>query len=1015
MRLLKLFISRWKEQPKTFDFGFSIVIHLCRNASPLQGKKRRYFTVIHLISFIRNRFSIDQKSQLILAWIIAIIGLVPTLKAQQFPITNGTQQTCGGQFLDDTGTTGSYSNNNYTYTLCSSTPGQSISLLFQGMSLGVDAGNPANSDYLSIYDGNSTSAPLIGTFTGNDLQGDLIQASFQNSSGCLTFQFQNGSAPNGAGWEAQISCYTPCNQPTAVVTTPNLQSAPAGYGMMGCEGQAILFSAQSSNVPPGNTLINYIWNFGDGSAPVNTSSPTIEHTYTSFGQYLVHLTVITNTGCSSTNATQFQVMVSTRPLFLDLDDIDPGPHLTCANPSLLTFDAGDVQHTPWNAVPPLVVSEPLYLPDVLFVPFSSTLSFDQFPAGTTISSCNDLQHVFVNMEHAFVGDLDIWIECPNGTTVSLSQSGAGFASLGVPYPGDSPNPGVGWDYYWSPTATNGTWLQNAPNTPPSTAQTLPSGTYQSNGNLCSLVGCPLNGDWTIYVEDNFSSSNGYLFSWGLGLDPSLFSSLPTFTPSTVSTYWNGPFVPAGQQGAVFTASNPTLGTFDYSYHVVTNYGCNFDSTIAITYHDPAVITAGPNKNYTCLPIILEAGILTSSPYTYQWSWSPTTALSNPNIANPTVNDLVQTTTYTVTVVPTGFPECAQTDNMTVNVVPSMVTSLETSFNGCQGETITLPAPTITGGVQPFTYEWILPNGQSILQPTIDVIAQGVEIYCAVVNDGCLEPDTLCTMVTTYPTIPASFSVDTISGCAPAQILFQSTYTQVQNVSQMRWYFDDDQEAVVLSSANHSYQQEGVYYPWLEITDVNGCVYRDTVENPLLIWPSPNSDFITNPEMAFLPNTAVQFVNNSTGALSYLWDFDQFGQSSVFDTTLVFPQTAGHFPVTLHTYNQYGCSDSLTRLIEVRDQLNIFIPNTFSPNGDGINDVWSVEGAGFRDFGYILRVFNRWGEPIFESTDPEQSWVGDTNLGEYYFVQDGVYPFRLEVIDTVTDVKHVYTGSVLVIR
>jgi len=972
--------------------------------------------VIQLYKLSQNNlaFAILKDIRVYLICFILTLGLTNHIQAQQYLITNGNQSACSGQFLDDSGTTGSYSNSNYTYTICSSTAGQSVSVLFQGVNLGVDAGNAANSDYLSIYDGNTVNAStLIGSYTGSELQGQNIQASFQNTSGCLTFVFQNGSAPNGAGWEAQLSCYTACNEPTAVVTTPGLQAAPSDYGVMGCAGESILFSGQTSVVPPGNTLINYIWNFGDGSPSVNSSSPTVQYTYSDYGQYLVHLTVVSNTGCSSTNSTQYSVMVSPRPTFEGLLDIDPGPHLTCANPVLLTFDAGPVQHTSWNAVPPMVVSEPLYLPDILFTEFISTLTFDDFPAGATLTNCNDLENVFVNMEHAYVGDLDVWIECPNGTSVSLSQSGAGAAYLGVPYSGDSPTPGVGWDYYWSPTATNGTWLQNLPT---GTNQPIPSGTYEANGNLCNLVGCPLNGDWTIHIEDNFSSSNGYLFSWGLDLGENLFTSLPTFTPTTVSSFWTGPFISGSGQGAVFTANNPTLGTFDYSYNVVTNYGCTFDSTIAITYHDPAVITAGPDKNYTCIPILLEAGILTSSPYTYQWSWSPTTGLSNPNIANPTVSGITETTVYTVTVVPNGFPECAQIDNVTVNVIPSMVTSLDDSFHGCAGEIITLPAPTVAGGIPPFTYKWITPDGQEINQPSIDVTAQGAEIYCAVVSDGCLQPDTLCALVSTAPAIPATMTIDNNTGCEPFTALMLADYTEVQNVTQMLWHFDDGVEAPVLSSANHVYLHEGVYFPWLEITDIYGCTYRDTVDNPVLVWPRPVSDFSHTPEIATIPNTTVEFTNNSTGALTYEWDFGVLGQTTSFDTIIVFPiASPGLYPVTLVTSNQYSCTDSLTKLVQVKDDLIVFIPNTFTPDGDGKNDIWRVEGSGFRDFGYVLRIFNRWGNLLFESTDPTVPWVGDTNIGEYYYVQDGVYAYRLEVVDTVNDIKHVYKGSITVIR
>jgi gliding motility-associated-like protein len=936
--------------------------------------------------------------------------------AQQVLISNGTQSVCAGQFLDDSGTTGSYSNSNYQFTLCSSTPGQAISLLFQGVSIAMDANNPANSDYLSIYDGTGVStATLIGTYTGTALQGQTIQASFQNTSGCLTFVFQNGSVPNGAGWEAQISCYNPCNKPVAVVNTPGLQPAPAGHGVMACMEEPVNFNAQASTTPTGTTLATYSWNFGDGSPIVVTSTPTVEHAYEAPGQYLVHLMVTNNTGCSSTNQTQYKVMVSTRPTYPGLSSIDQGPHLTCSDFSALSFDGGAVNQHGWQAVPPMVVSQPLYLADLVNVQFISTLHLEDFPAGSTVSSCSDLVHVYANMEHAFVGDLDIWVKCPNGATAQLTQAGAAYASLGEPFAGDSPQPGVGWDYYWSPTATGGTFLDVAPSIPPSTPFSLPSGIYEAEGNLCNLVGCPLNGDWSIHIVDNISGSNGYLFSWGLEFSQQALVSLPTFQPTTVSTYWTGPFLDPNQQGAVFSVNNPNAGTYNYSYHVVTDYGCDFDSTITITFHDPAVITAGPDKNFSCTPVMLEAGFETSSPYTYTWSWSPTNGLDNPNISNPNVVALGQTTTYTVTVTPIGFPACAQTDQVVVNVVPSAVVSLDPAFHGCAGTPITLPAPSVSGGVPPIQIYWEAPDGQVINQPSIQVVPTGADVYCAVVTDGCNDPQRICTMVSTPPAVNPNFSLADNAGCTPFSTLFTADYTEVQNLNKMVWHFGDGQEAEVMSSANYVYQTPGIYYPWIEIEDIYGCTYRDTSDNPVLAWARPKVDFRFLPEEPIVPNTHLEFFNETDGGLTYQWDFAGLGQSVSEDTMFTFPIKSGIYPTTLVAVNQYGCADSLTKEIFIKDELLFYIPNAFTPDGDGYNDVWFPYGTGYHHDSYHLRIFNRWGDVVFETRDNRAGWVGESSVGEYYFVPDGIYTYLIEVRDLRDDVMHQIKGSIMVFR
>jgi len=115
---------------------------------------------------------------------------------------------------------------------------------------------------------------------------------------------------------------------------------------------------------------------------------------------------------------------------------------------------------------------------------------------------------------------------------------------------DQSTAGIGWDYYWAPNATNGTWGQGAsgglttPVTTPTNGNSLTSGTYSAAGNMCDLVGCPLNGAWTFSVTDNLAIDNGYIFSWGINFNPALFPGVTTFTPSigidSDSSYWTGP-------------------------------------------------------------------------------------------------------------------------------------------------------------------------------------------------------------------------------------------------------------------------------------------------------------------------------------------------------------------------------------------------------------------------------------------------------------------------------------------
>ena len=127
------------------------------------------------------------------------------------------------------------------------------------------------------------------------------------------------------------------------------------------------------------------------------------------------------------------------------------------------------------------------------------------------------------MEHSYLRDLEISISCPNGQSIVLHDFGGqngGPVFLGEPIDNDGffPIPGTGYEYCWTPNATNGTWLEFINN---NNVATLPSGDYSSFDPMTDLLGCPLNGVWTITVTDLWPADNGFIFEWSIEFDASL--------------------------------------------------------------------------------------------------------------------------------------------------------------------------------------------------------------------------------------------------------------------------------------------------------------------------------------------------------------------------------------------------------------------------------------------------------------------------------------------------------------
>ena len=176
----------------------------------------------------------------------------------------------------------------------------------------------------------------------------------------------------------------------------------------------------------------------------------------------------------------------------------------------------------------------LYLPDgETAPPLTDAITFTGFSAGQTLQHGDDILGVMVKMEHTWLRDLQIDIICPNGQRLVLQQMLGQTGSelfMGEPNLTDQMVPGVGWEYWWRPTATMPPMLTYANMNPG--MHDMPSGDYQAAGSDWDvLVGCPLNGDWTIYVDDLWNADNGYIFEWTLSFDPAIVENCEDWPPT----------------------------------------------------------------------------------------------------------------------------------------------------------------------------------------------------------------------------------------------------------------------------------------------------------------------------------------------------------------------------------------------------------------------------------------------------------------------------------------------------
>lgn len=537
--------------------------------------------------------------------------LATPLLAQQFSITAGSITTCVGVLEDSGGPAAPYNNNeNFTVVICADTPGDGISLNWLIFNL---SGAQPNPDRIRIWDGDNTGETFLGEYTGNGLQGLVVSATPANSTGCLTVQFISNGTGTG-NFAASITCFTPCDRPEAIASMS--EAAPA----LICVGEQISFDGTASTAAPGFNIVSYEWEFDDGST---AAGPTASHSFTEPGEYIVQLNLVDNNGCVNSNVVDLQVLVSTTPVFTGtIESV-----VTCFGASVDLV--GVVTPVTWTGLPDANFGEGVFLPDDVGQPFTSSLSFTQFEPGQTLNDIGDILSICVEMEHSFMGDLVLQVYCPNGQTLIFHQQGGGGTYLGSPNDTDSnTNPVIGecWNYCWSPTATNGTWVDNSnagaantttAGTPP--AQSLNPGTYEPVGTFNSLLGCPLNGEWTYQSTDLWGADNGFICSWSINFDPSIIPDVTQFTPSingasVDSAGWTGPFLTADPNNAsIATADITTPGTYDYVYSATDNFGCTYDTTITVTVEPQMVIDAGPTVTLCNDPVPMAGEIVANGP------------------------------------------------------------------------------------------------------------------------------------------------------------------------------------------------------------------------------------------------------------------------------------------------------------------------------------------------------------------------------------------------------------------
>ena len=956
-------------------------------------------------------------------FMLAVCGKV---SAQEYLLNNTnhnkTKNTCSG-YLYDNSKNGNYeANQDRWITICppASTGNTGrISLTFEEFDI-----HPT--DTVFIYQGTSINDPYMTTsdnvpfFQNNDLLGRTIMPSLMMPSGCLTVRLASDGSNEASGFKAKIECASLCQYPEAaldemfyrvaadgtLIPRPVRDGADTSINEDGslnivryksvdfCFGDSVVLVAkplfpENDNVyhQDASTCI-YEWSFGDGQTATVNYNTQVGHRWEDLSGYDLMLVVedTANGGCRSRNVIDTRIRMATNPI----KTVQQMPDMCSGTEVGFTVGYGENSQIIVDSLDFRRGAKERY-ENTVFIPdgpncynlsptgcYDAPVTFDQFSSGSTVGSGSDVMSVCINMEHTFLGDLGFTLVCPNGQSVILKyNTHSGGSDLGLATSSTSCSnqcdsncnpPGVGWTYCFSNQyLTNARGVINGNmsspidstntvdttgyfQTPVQNATSMATGweTVDLNG-FQSLVGCPLNGEWSVRICDDWGADNGYVFWWDLELGQNSAANWDYQVPID-TVIWSGPtfFSQQTSTSSIIAPPIDSVGTFVFDVSIIDDFGCQWDTVSPLTVVQTPVVNLGEDIALCEMTNVqLDAG--NESP-TATYIWSPTGE-----------------TTRVIT---------AEASENSASVVNYKV--LVTEYNG--------------------------------------------SIYCYGQDDINL---------IVRPAANAAFTSDVypLEGCEPFSFRLLNTAT---NATQFEWTVGEETSTEANPAFTFPY---GTYDVKLKVTSEYGC--QDSVFYPGMInvYKHPIADFGWEPNNPYASDPTANLVNLTKpddATNQYHWTVQTnrnnsndvenlFGTNPSYTWTPQSGQSvAGDYLISLDAYsvNQapsgfiYECHDTISRIITIIND-NLMFPTVVTPNGDGVNDVFTihnlVEGQAFPD--NELSIYNRYGKRIYFVQDIRNDsdfWdpaATNTPSGTYFYRFVGRGPIR--------DVE--FKGSVEIIR
>lgn len=461
--------------------------------------------------------------------------------------------------------------------------------------------------------------------------------------------------------------------------------------------------------------------------------------------------------------------------------------------------------------------------------------------------------------------------------------------------------------------------------------------------------------------------------------------------------------------------------FNQSGHIPVTLEVTFSQCVS-SYTDSVFLFDEPVANMIiptdveCNGLTIDFGNSSQNAINYAWNFGdPTTLSDTSDLLSPTYT-FQGPGLYLVSLTASSSPSCSDTDTVTIEINDPILLSFSSQDSMCitnnsfnfdgtvSGPPLTAYSYDFTAAGNPSTSNLIDVNNVSFTN------AGSVPITLTGTHNNCTESITQNIYLYAEPTVDFDFNNGLL--CAPFPAQFNDLSTSETGLSYL-WDFGDGTTSTE-QNPNHVFSNSGNYSVSLTISTSSGCVNTLFEFKPdyITVNPSPVSDFSVTPSITDICHSRVQFNDLSSDATEfYYWFDDSVGFSIDQNPSHLYLNDGGHHPTQIVT-NSFGCKDTSRQYIYI-EPFTFYAPNTFTPDGNIFNQY-------FKPIVYFdvpewnLKIYNRWGELIFETLNIDEGWDGTTPTG--VLASDGIYIWKATYISCEpNNPEKIVTGHVSLIR